>query len=144
MMPDRAHIERLVPHSGAMCLLDAVTHWDAVHISCSCAEPHATHPLARGGRLPAIAACEYAAQATAVHGALLDGADGPRAGLLAKLADVELHSPRFPRGGGPLTVRAELLSRLPAGCLYAFDVASAARPIARGRLIVAFGTGAAP
>jgi predicted hotdog family 3-hydroxylacyl-ACP dehydratase len=143
-MPDRAHIERLVPHAGAMCLLDAVTGWDSSHIVCSCAQPAAGHPLARGATLPAIAACEYAAQATAVHGALLDGADGPRPGVLAKLTEVELHSPQFPPGGGPVTVRAELLSRLPAGCLYAFHVASTARTVASGRLIVAFPSGAAP
>jgi predicted hotdog family 3-hydroxylacyl-ACP dehydratase len=143
MMPDRAHIERLVPHAGAMCLLDAVTAWDAAHIACSCAEPGAAHPLARGGRLPAIAACEYAAQATAVHGALLDGVDEPRAGLLAKLTQVELHGAQFP-SGGPLTVRAELLGRLPTGCLYAFEVACAERPVASGKLIVAFRASDAP
>jgi predicted hotdog family 3-hydroxylacyl-ACP dehydratase len=142
MMAGRADIERLVPHAGAMCLLNAVTSWDEKYIVCSSAAPGTAHPLARGGSLPAIAACEYAAQATAVHGALLDGADRPRAGLLAKLTEVEFHRPRFPVGSGPLSVRAELLGRLAAGCLYAFDVASAQSPVASGRLIVAYGPAA--
>ena len=99
MMPDRARIEQLVPHAGAMCLLDAVTQWDAAQITCSSHEPGASHPLARDGVVPAIAAAEYAAQATAVHGALLDGAGQPRAGMLAKLMDVDLHSACFPPEG---------------------------------------------
>ena len=124
-------------HAGAMCLLDAVTQWDEARITCSSHEPGASHPLARGGVVPAIAAAEYAAQATAVHGALLDGAGQPRAGMLAKLMDVNLHSACFPPAGGAVTVSATLLSRSGGGCLYAFEVGSCS-PIVSGRLIVAF------
>lgn len=138
MMPDREAIVRMVPHAGSMCLLDAVTAWDAGHIDCSAAEPGLAHPLAREGCVPAVAACEYAAQATAVHGALLDDSHEPRAGMLAKLMDVRLHSPCFPAGDGVLAVRAELLSRTAAGCLYAFEVAGAGAMVASGRLMVAF------
>lgn len=138
MMPDRSRIERLVPHAGSMCLLDGVVEWDAMHIVCRAPEPDAGHPLARGGGVPAIAAAEYAAQATAVHGALLDDASEPRAGLLAKLMEMELHGACFPAGGGALTVRVEVLSRVARGCLYAFHVAGTSQPIATGRLIVAF------
>jgi predicted hotdog family 3-hydroxylacyl-ACP dehydratase len=144
MMPDRARIEQLVPHAGAMCLLDAVTQWDAAQINCSSAAPAASHPLARDGRVPAIVATEYAAQATAVHGALLDGAGQPRAGMLAKLMDVNLHSASFAPGEGPVTVSATLLSRSGGGCMYAFEVASPGRPIASGRLIVAFAPAGIP
>jgi predicted hotdog family 3-hydroxylacyl-ACP dehydratase len=136
MKLSREQIARLVPHAGAMCLLDAVHSWDADQISCACAEPGADHPLARGGGVPAIAACEYAAQAAAVHGALLEGLELPRPGMLAKLMDVELH--RAQLGGGTLTVRAELLSRSTAGCLYTFDVSGSGERIASGRLMVAF------
>ena len=37
MKIDRAGIERLVPHAGAMCLLDAVTQWSPDSISCTSA-----------------------------------------------------------------------------------------------------------
>ena len=139
MMLDRAAIERRVPHAGAMCLLDAVT-----------AMGRGAHRLPRRGAralpirwrataiVPAVAASEYAAQATAVHGALLDGQAAPRDGVLAKLSDVELHSARIPFDAGPLAVRAELLGRGAAGCLYGFDVATERQPIASGRLMVAF------
>jgi predicted hotdog family 3-hydroxylacyl-ACP dehydratase len=99
------------------------------------------HPLARRGVVPAIAACEYAAQAAAVHGALLDGADAPRAGMLAKIMEVDLHAPQFPLGGDAVTVVARLLSRLGTGCLYDFEVSDGARAVASGRLIVAFSSG---
>ncbi|HSH91398.1 MAG TPA: 3-hydroxylacyl-ACP dehydratase [Ramlibacter sp.] len=145
MKVDRAAIERMVPHAGVMCLVDAVIAWDPSQIQCRSDEPGALHPLARNGVVPAIAAAEYAAQATAVHGALLDGANEPRAGVLAKLSDVQLHAASFPRGCGALTIHAQVLGRSEAGCLYSFDVASAIAPIASGRLMVAFAApGATP
>jgi predicted hotdog family 3-hydroxylacyl-ACP dehydratase len=136
MMPGRAQIERLVPHAGAMCLLDSVTAWDESRIACNSAAPDAGHPLARDGGVPAVAACEYAAQAVAVHGALVDGMQDASDGMLAKLAEVDLCMQFLPAAA--LNIRAELLARLPTGCLYAFDVDSMGEPVARGRLIVAF------
>jgi predicted hotdog family 3-hydroxylacyl-ACP dehydratase len=135
MRPD---IERRIPHAGAMCLLDAVCHWDSERIVCE-AWPRATgHPLSRRGRVPAIVAPEYAAQATAVHGALLDACCCPRAGRLAKLSQVELLSPDLPVSASPLRVQANLLGREASGCLYTFEVEGGSQTIARGRLIVAF------
>ena len=112
MTLDRAGIERRVPHAGAMCLLDAVTQWDATHITCVACAPGATHPLARDGAVPAIAAVEYAAQATAVHGALLDTPVSPRGGVLAKLSNVELHAECIRADGGPLSTRAAVMVSL--------------------------------
>ena len=137
-MLNRAEIERRVPHAGAMCLLDAVTHWDATHIVCEAAAPTADHPLARDGVVPAVAAVEYAAQATAVHGSLLDAAGTPRSGMLAKLSDVELGHESL---RGKLIVRAELQSRVASGCMYGFAVHDEKSCCARGRLLVALRTG---
>jgi len=138
MTLDRAGIARCVPHAGSMLLLDTVVHWDATHIACSAAAPDAGHPLARAGVVPAVTAAEYAAQAAAAHGALLEHQAAPCPGVLAKLSDVELHAACIPADRGPLAVNATLLSRGAAGCLYDFDVACAAQPVARGRLMVAF------
>jgi predicted hotdog family 3-hydroxylacyl-ACP dehydratase len=114
-----------------------VQQWDATDIHCVAAAPSAAHPLARAGIVPAVAAAEYAAQATAMHGALLGGGRAPT-GMLAKLSDVALHARCIPAGGGPLTVHARLLGRSASGCLYDFDVDCAHHPIASGRLMVAF------
>jgi len=137
MTLDRAAIERSLPHAGKMCLLDAVMQWDTTHIVCITAPTGAIHPLARGGIVPAVAAAEYAAQAAAVHGALLDGHSAPP-GMLAKLSKVELHAKCIPADGRSLAVRARLLARGASGCLYAFEVDCAHHPIASGRLMVAF------
>ena len=133
---NRAQIESRVPHAGSMCLLDAVTQWDATSIVCQAAAPAPNHPLARAGALPAVAAIEYAAQATALHGSLLDAGDAPRDGMLAVLRDVELSRASL---CGALTIQAELQSQVASGCLYRFAVHDALTCCARGRLLVAFG-----
>jgi len=135
---NRSFIERVVPQAGDMCLLDSVLAWDLTSIACTAAAPHPDHPLMRDGSLPAIAGCECAAQAAAVHGALVDGIDVPREGMLAKLMDVQFELPCFPRIAAALHVRAEALGRTAAGCLYAFEVAQDDLRIVRGRLMVAF------
>jgi predicted hotdog family 3-hydroxylacyl-ACP dehydratase len=137
MTLDRAAIKRSLPHADDMCLLDAVEQWDATDITCVAAAPSAAHPLARGGVVPAVAAAEYAAQATAMHGALLGGHRAP-AGMLAKLSNVQFHATCIPAGGGLLAVHARLLGRSASGCLYDFDVNCAHHPILTGRLLVAF------
>jgi predicted hotdog family 3-hydroxylacyl-ACP dehydratase len=137
MKIDRAGIERLVPHAGAMCLLDRVNEWDATTISCTSAAPGPDHALARDARVPAIAATEYAAQATAAHGALLEPQAPARAGMLAALMDVRLGVEMVPSDEGALAIRAQVLSRSAAGCLYSFEVGTARTPIASGRLMVA-------
>jgi predicted hotdog family 3-hydroxylacyl-ACP dehydratase len=133
----RAEIERLVPHAGAMCLLDCVTQWSPASISCTSPAPAAGHPLAGKRGVPAIVATEYAAQATAVHGALIEDANAPRAGMLATLMDVQLATATIPSDGGPLAIRVDLLGRSAAGCMYSFEVGTARATIASGRLLVA-------
>ena len=135
---NHADIERLLPHKGTMCFIDAVTDWDRETISCSAAAPSAAHPLVRNGRVSALVAVEYAAQATALHGALLDTATRPQAGMLATLRDVSLHGVWFPVNKNLLTIHAKLLSRTDGGCSYSFKVASDHQPIASGFLLVAF------
>ena len=68
----QADIARRIPHQGRMCLLDAVTEWDGAHIVCQASSHRASdNPLRAEGRLGAACGVEYAAQAMAVHGALL-------------------------------------------------------------------------
>jgi predicted hotdog family 3-hydroxylacyl-ACP dehydratase len=55
-----------------MCLLERVTAWDAENIQCEAiSHRDLNHPLGNNGKLDATAAIEYAAQAMAVHGALI-------------------------------------------------------------------------
>ncbi|MGH8502676.1 MAG: hypothetical protein ACREVE_09435, partial [Gammaproteobacteria bacterium] len=74
---DKDAIRALIPHAGTMCLLDAVLEWDDESIHCT-SETHraADNPLRREGRLSALHAFEYGAQAVAVHGGLRARAAG--------------------------------------------------------------------
>ena len=93
MLIDKPAIRRLIPHAGAMCLIDSVSAWIPSRIDCS-SDTHRDpdHPLRRDGRLAALHAFEYAAQAAAIHGGLLAAHEGrpvPRAWLGA-LRDARL------------------------------------------------------
>ena len=121
-----------------MCLLDSVQSWDATTIICRAAATTAAHPLARARHVSAVVAVEYAAQAAAVHGSLLDDTDSPRAGMLAKLIEVELSATGLDEASRSLTIRAELLSRIASGCMNSFEVSDQRACVARGRLLVAF------
>ena len=68
---NKAEIRTLIPHSGLMCLLDEVTQWDDRSITCvTNTHRDPANPLRRDGRLSALHAFEYGAQAAAVHGGL--------------------------------------------------------------------------
>ena len=123
MSDDGVMIEGLVPHAGAMVLLDGVVAWDAGVIRCS-ARSHLDggNPLRRAGRLGAVCGVEYGLQAAAVHGALREGGV-QAAGYVARLRDVVLHVPYLDEAGfGVLTVEAALLRAEGGGMVYALRV----------------------
>ena len=137
-MLDRAAIAARIPHQGTMCLLDAVVGWSADHIACR-ASSHTdpANPLRADGRLGAAAGIEYAAQAMAVHGALLAAGDGPpRQGYLTSVRGVELHVARLDDRPGHLDVRAERLSGDAGHILYQFSVEHDGRCLLAGRAAV--------
>lgn len=121
-----------------MCLLDAVLEWSDTAIACravSHADP--ANPLRAEGRLGAAAGIEYAAQAMAVHGALLAGADAPpRRGYLTSVRSVALHVDRLDELAGALDIRAERLSGDDNHILYQFSVDHAGRCLLEGRAAV--------
>ena len=147
----RAGIAQRIPHQGSMCLLDAVTRWDTQHITCQTSSHHTPdHPLRAHGRLGAACGVEYAAQAMAVHGALMGEAlagDGnrnapPRAGYLASVRSVSLFVSRLDTEPGPLTVSAERLTGDDNTALYSFELLAEAKVLLRGRAVVVLDTAA--
>jgi predicted hotdog family 3-hydroxylacyl-ACP dehydratase len=135
---DRDWIAARIPHQGAMCLLDAVMDWSDAAIVCR-ATRHAdpAHPLRAEGRLGAAAGIEYAAQAMAVHGALIAGDDAPpRQGYLTSVRSVALHVARLDDLPGALDVRAERLSGDGNHILYQFRLDHAGRCLLEGRAAV--------
>ena len=134
---DHRAIARLVPHGGAMCLLDRALFWDAESIACE-TDRHRDpeNPLRRDGRLPAICGVEYALQAMALHGALLaDGAAQP-AGYLSSLRDVSSGAERLDAMAGPLGVRAPALAAEAGGFIYRFEVEGEGRTLLMGQAAI--------
>lgn len=133
-------IADLVPHAGAMVLLDRIEAWDADGILCR-ARSHLddANPLRRDGRLAAVCGVEYALQAAALHGALLAGGVAQRAGYVAALRSVALHAERLDDPAlGDLQVRARLERQEGFGIIYALEVQSAdGTPLLSGRATIA-------
>jgi predicted hotdog family 3-hydroxylacyl-ACP dehydratase len=138
----RDDICRLVPHQGAMCLLDRALSWDAERILCE-TDRHAWpgNPLRRDGMLPAACGLEFAFQAMALHGALsaaagaAAGASPPRAqppGFVGALKEVRIAVERLDVIAGPLRILAEALVLDTRGSVYRFEVS--AREGGRGLL----------
>jgi predicted hotdog family 3-hydroxylacyl-ACP dehydratase len=138
-MIDRAALQALIPHQDGMCLLDAVVGWDAgrVHATSRSHQRH-DNPLRRGDRLAAVHLCEYGAQAMAVHGGLLAGAQGGRArpGLLVSLRAVELHVGTLDALDDELHVHAEMLHADASGWQYGFRIEHRGQLLATGRAAV--------
>lgn len=133
-------VARLVPHAGAMVVLDRVEAWDADGVCCR-ARSHLdpANPLRRAGRLSACCGVEYALQAAAVHGALLAGGVAQAAGYVAALRDVVLHVDRLDDPAlGELRVSARLEHREAGGMVYTLAVQSAdGIPLVSGRASIA-------
>ena len=121
---DHAGIARRIPHQGRMCLLERLVSWSPQQIHCAAvSHAQADNPLRSAGGLLSPCAIEYAAQAMALHGALLAPAEaGPEPGYLASVRSVRLAVPRLDPIAGALQVRAERLAGEAKQLLYRFEV----------------------
>lgn len=170
MSLDRRWIESHIPHQGTMCLLDEVLTWDAARIRCrSSTHRAATNPLRAHGRLGAVCGIEYAAQAMAVHGALIASygvaasggtslasiagtagtalagisgiiALGAVVGYLATVRNVTLHAARLDDIETDLVATAELVTGDERTVLYGFSVSAGERVLLEGRATIVFTT----
>lgn len=146
--PDHAWIAAHVPHQGSMCLLDQVVSWDENQLLCSATSHRdSSNPLRAGGRLGAANGIEYAAQAMAVHGALLasrcaPSSSAPRAGFLASVRGVTLFVERLDDIAGALSVSATRFSGDDNNVLYDFSVSANGRTLLEGRAAVILDAGA--
>lgn len=139
-MIGETEIRTLVPHAGAMCLLERVTDWDDASIACSTmTHRDANHPLRRDDALAAIHLIEYGAQACAIHGGLLSRAAGEKSakpGMLTALRECKLHVERIDEIEVPLTIAAKKIAASGAGSMYQFEVRAGERLLAEGRISV--------
>jgi predicted hotdog family 3-hydroxylacyl-ACP dehydratase len=136
---ERSELEGLLPHRGAMCLLDSVEAHDDTRVVCRAASHRSpANPLRVGDRLPALAAIEYAAQAMAAHGALR-GEAGATPGRLVAVRDVRLHAATLDDVAADLEVAVDCVAADASGLVYAFVVSAGGRTLAEGRATVMLG-----
>ena len=137
-MLDHVAIAARIPHQGSMCLLDAVLAWDSGQIHCrASSHRQPDNPLRAAARLGAACGIEYAAQAMAVHGALLAPAGAPpRPGYLASVRSVQLAVDRLDDLPQDLDIVAERLSGDEHNILYHFRVEHAGNLLLSGRAAV--------
>jgi predicted hotdog family 3-hydroxylacyl-ACP dehydratase len=119
-----AVLRALLPHAGAMCLLDEVSAWSDKTIACR-ATSHLSpnNPLRRQDRLATICGAEYGLQAAALHGALLAGGERQPTGYLSglNLSRIEaewLDDPAL----GALRVAAHIELADRRGLIYGFEL----------------------
>src|SRR5574341_754377 len=135
-------IARLVPHQGAMCLLEEVLEWSDDAIVCrACSHRDSTNPLRSRGGLPGIAGVEYAAQALAVHGGLIKKGDRPVVGFLAGLRDILCSVERLDTEPGDLTIHATKVAAEGGRLLYDFRIAAGDRDLVKGRVSIVLRSG---
>lgn len=121
----REAIARLIPHQGAMCLLERVTACDAECIACeSTTHGDPRHALGRDGGLPAVCGLEYALQAMALHGALTAGGTPQPPGYLSALRGVRLGTAVLHDAASPLRITATALVAEARGFIYRFAITS--------------------
>jgi predicted hotdog family 3-hydroxylacyl-ACP dehydratase len=144
---DRAGIAALIPHSGSMCLLAQLKSWDAQRIACVATNHRdADHPLRTASGLMSPCAIEYAAQAMALHGALIgqDAGTAASPGFLASARGVQLHVLRLddlpPAAVDELHIEAVRQSGDARQILYSFTVSHNGKTLAEGRAAVVLNT----
>ena len=148
MLIERAAIEAMIPHSGAMCLLDAVEEWDEQHILCR-TESHRRddNPFLLEGQLDAVLLVEYGAQAAAIHASLLTekGAEqGIREGQTAYIGAVknlQLYEPAVAPDIKTLHIEAQCILNNANGAIYQIQCSAKKsdgehRPIISARVVL--------
>lgn len=134
---DHAWIAAHIPHHGSMCLLDSVIAHDAQQVRCIARSHRASdNPLRAHGRLAAACGIEYAAQAMAVHGALLAAGAEPRPGFLASVRGAVLHVGRLDDIEQDLMVDAVRVTGDSGTVLYDFSVRAGERLLVEGRAAI--------
>jgi predicted hotdog family 3-hydroxylacyl-ACP dehydratase len=142
-LPQRFGNEKLaalLPHQGAMCLLDKVVSWDATTLTAlATSHQSTTNPLNQGNHLLAHCGVEYAAQAAAVHlavKALQQSLTVPQKGYLAAVNQLQWQSP-YLEYLGPLTIQVEQLVAQTRGCIYYFNISADNQSQVSGRFSLA-------
>jgi predicted hotdog family 3-hydroxylacyl-ACP dehydratase len=133
---NRAWIAAHLPHRGSMCLLDEVLGWNDDQVRCLTRSHRALdNPLRARGRLAAVCGIEFAAQAIAIHAALLapDLPVAGRTGYLAAVRRVVLNRAWLDDIGEDLIASADRIGGDESSLLYDFQLSAGSRSLIGGR-----------
>lgn len=133
---NRQQISVLIPHGDSMCMLDEVTSWDDEQIQCRSTHFAGDHnPLFEGGRLETVLLIEYAAQAAAIHAALLQSELGkPRPAYIGAVKNIELL--QAVSNTLAIEISAHCLLNNSSGAIYEFIATQENCTLIKGRLIL--------
>ncbi len=129
----------LLPHAGAMVLLDRVLDWDGANIRCAASSHRdGNNPLRCEDRLPAVSGVEYAAQAIAAHRVLTGSAPAAPLlqGRLAAIRELRLFVDRLDDVPGDVIVGAQTLLVDGGRAIYDFTIDAGHRRLLQGRATV--------
>jgi predicted hotdog family 3-hydroxylacyl-ACP dehydratase len=126
-------------------LLEEVLTWNTSGVKCrSSSHRDRSNPLRSHDRLAAVCGIEYAAQAMAVHGALIASrlTASPKnesvVGYLASVRNVVLHATRLDDVEADLVATAERVTGDERSVLYDFAVSGNERVLLAGRATIVF------
>lgn len=130
----KQEISSLLPHGENLCLLDQIESWDAkTLIASTTSHTKTNNPFYRDGALPAVAMVEYAAQATAVHAALIaSGPPGLR--LIGALRNNHLPACPLSEFAQPIVVEVCIQLSSSQGAVYTFCASHLHEQIGSGRM----------
>ncbi len=122
LYPDQ--IERLIPHSGSMCLINRVDYWDEQTIRCAAtSHKDPDNPLRLDGKLSSIHLLEYGAQAMAIHGGLLTKTTA--SGVLAAVRNVDITIDTLDNVHDEIIIIANVEINTSTGAIYQFVITDA-------------------
>ena len=136
---NHAWIEKHIPHQGNMCLLDEVQSWNQENIICiASSHRELNNPLRAHNQLGIACGIEYAAQAMAVHGALLAPADSttPKVGYLVSVRGLTMLANRLDNIAADLLISATCIMASESNILYEFSISANNQQLLYGRAAV--------
>jgi len=146
---NREEIERRLPHAGVMSLLDKIIQADETTLTAQAVSYRdADNPLRVNGKITMVNGIEYAAQAMAVHGALVlekkqeeNKAELKSSqGYIATVRNIELNSPYFPEAdpssSAALLIKVKQLMSDQNGFTYQFDIHYEQQQLISGRITI--------
>lgn len=126
---------QLLPHGGAMCLLDSVLYWDTKTIVCTASSHREdSNPLKRPEGVEAICGLEYAAQAMGAHIGLTTSSNRGRAiGYVGAIKTLRVYVPYLDVFKDNLEIYSEKKFAQETGFIYTFIIRAQGKDLLGGQ-----------